>query len=122
MVVVAVVAWCSVLDNIDGLLGLPETGNCGSRGGRGGGGEVPGAAGDGLVAATALPDGDGRALHGVLAAENASVPGVCRGLELARELTQGGAIAHAVTAGDANLQAQRRYGWSWSSLREEDIL
>lgn len=52
-----------------------------------------GATGDGLVAALALPDTNGLALDGVLAAEGADVAGVLGDFHLLHLLTQGGTVS-----------------------------
>lgn len=54
--------------------------------------DVVGATGHGLVASLALPDADGLALDGVLAAECADVAGVLRDFHVLHLLTQRGTV------------------------------
>lgn len=61
------------------------------------------ASGNDLAAALALPDADGRALDGVLAAEGTRVRRVLRDFNLLDLLSQTGAVSGAVFARDPNL-------------------
>lgn len=77
----------------------------------GGGVKRPGATGNDLVAGVAVPDTDGSALHGVLAAERAGVAAVLRDFDLLDLATERRAVARAVLACDSNLdRALRLYG------------
>ena len=76
---------------------------------RGGSIQSVGASSLGLVAGLALPDADGDALEGVLAAELAEVLGVLAHLYLLDDLTQGATVAGAVLAADASLLGALRH-------------
>ena len=82
---------------------LAETtdGGAGSHGS--GSGEVVCTAGDGLAAATAVPDASSLTGDGVLAAESAGVSRVLSDLRLLGDLTEGGTITCSVLANDSDL-------------------
>lgn len=82
---------------------LAETTDGGAGSDSSGSGEVVGATGDGLAAATAVPDASSLAGNGVLAAEGAGVGGVLSNLRLLGDLTEGGTITRAVLADDSDL-------------------
>lgn len=54
--------------------------------------DSPGPSSDDLLAGTAVPDADGLALDGVLAAERAGVPGMLGDLHLLHLLSEGGTV------------------------------
>ena len=85
------------------FLGFTQTTDGGSHGGGGGGGVHPSATGDGPLAALAGPDAHNGALHGVLAAEGASVLAVLGDFHLLDHLTQGGTITGTIFTNDSNL-------------------
>jgi len=62
-----------------------------------------GTSGNRLTARTARPDSDALALDGVLAAEDASVCGMLRNLNLSDQLTEGGTVPCSVLSRDSDL-------------------
>merc|ERR1711939_1218638 len=80
---------------------------CGSRDG-------PGTTGDGLVAASALPDANGLTLYGVLAAEGADIASVLCNFHLLDLFAERRAVSSTVLAGHADLLgALRHVGGIW---------
>lgn len=92
-------------------LHLAETPDGAANSGGGSRADGVGAAGQGLLAATAVPDTDSVTLHGILAAECASVGSVLRNFNLLDLLPQRGTITGTVLAHNP------RHGALKSSLR-----
>jgi len=85
------------------LCQLPESADGAADSGSSGGRNCPCSSGDNFSARTTFPDANSRPLHGVLAAESASVPCVLSDLHLLHLLTEGGTITSSVLSGNANL-------------------
>lgn len=81
---------------------VPAHSSCGRRVHR------PGAAGDDLLARTAVPNTHSLALHGVLTTERARVAAVLRDFNVLDLATQRRAVARAVLACDSNLNSALR--------------
>ena len=94
-----------LLGNLTAFLDLAETGHGGTASDRCRGREGPGATRHDLAAGLtlALPDADGDALHGVLAAELASVLGAGLDFDLFAQLTESGTVTGTVLTGDPDL-------------------
>lgn len=73
----------------------------------GGGGHGPGSSGGGLLAGLAVPDADGGALDGVLAAEGARVGGVLGDLHLLDRLAESGSVTDTVLSSHSGLSGPR---------------
>jgi len=85
------------------LCDFAQTTDCAADGSSGRGGHCPSATRDCFLARTTRPDPNSASLHGILAAECASVASVLSDFHLLNLLTQGGTITSTVLPSNANL-------------------